>query len=220
MHVFETEIDALLDSGAGISVINSSDIAELYGLKILPAAVRVSTADGTEYKCSGYLNIPYTFKGITRVVPTIIVPQISRTLILGADFWESFRILPMIDVGNGPERIETLQVLKEPYICFNIEPTGELPRVEDKEPDETLDIPTFDEPNEPIPEEIETEHKLSESERCSLIETIKKFEFTSPGKLGRTDLIEHEIVLKDDAKPRNQPVYKCSPFIQKEIDCI
>lgn len=28
VHVFETEIDALLDSGAGISVINSSDIAE------------------------------------------------------------------------------------------------------------------------------------------------------------------------------------------------
>ena len=178
----------------------------------------MSTADGTAYKCSGYLNIPFTFKGITRVVPTVLVPQISRTLILGADFWESFKIQPMIDVGKGSKKMETLRAVGEPYICFNIEPTVELPKVEEKEPDVTLDIPTIDEPTEPTPENIETEHELSESEGGKLIDTIKKFDFTSPGQLGRTDLIQHEIVLKEDAKPRNQPVYKCSPFIQKEID--
>lgn len=211
-------MEALLDSGAGVSVINSPELAELYGLRILPASVRVSTADGTEYKCLGYLNIPFSYKGITKVVPTIIVPQISRSLILGADFWESFGIKPMIDVGNGPEKIETLDASDRAHIVFNIEPTTELPKVDEKEPDETLDIPAFDVPPEPVPDNIETEHELSESDRQKLIETIKLFEFTAPGKLGRTDLIQHEIILKEDAKPRNQPVYKCSPFIQKEID--
>lgn len=218
VRVFETEMEALLDSGAGISVINTSQLAEQYGLKIFPAAVRVSTADGTEYRCLGYLNIPFTYKGITKIVPTIIVPQISRSLILGADFWECFGIKPMIDIGNGPEKIETLRATEESYICFNIEPTTDLPKVKEDEPDETLDIPAFDVPPEPEPESVETEHQLSIEEREKLIETIKRFDFTAPGKLGRTNLIQHEIILKEDSKPRNQPVYKCSPFIQQEID--
>lgn len=218
VKIFETEMKALLDSGAGISVINSAEIAEQYGLKVLPAAVKVSTADGTEYKCLGYLNIPYTYKNITRVIPTIIVPQISRSLILGADFWESFKIQPMIDVGNGPESIETLDVKTNSVLCFNVEPTGDLPRLPENEPDDTLDIPAFDTPAEPVPESIETEHDLTTTERAELIEAIKEFPFTAPGKLGRTNLIQHEITLKEDAKPRSQPIYKCSPFIQKEID--
>ncbi|XP_055585110.1 uncharacterized protein LOC129737961 [Uranotaenia lowii] len=218
VHVFDTEIDALLDSGAAISVTNSSEMAEKYGLKILPAAVRVSTADGTEYRCLGYLNLPYKYKEITKIIPTLIVPQISRKLILGADFWESFGIRPMIDIGNGPETIETLNAVTDALICFNIEPSGELPKLTQNEPDKTLDVPTFDPPEEPVPENIETEHDLSDHERCELIEAVKDFEFTAPGKLGRTHLIEHEIILKDDAKPRNQPIYKCSPYIQREID--
>lgn len=218
VKIFDLEMEALLDSGAGISVINSPSLAEQYGLKIQPAAVKVSTADGTEYKCLGFLNIPFTYKNITRIIPTIIVPQISRSLILGADFWESFRIQPMIDVGNGPESIETLDISTESQLCFSIEPSGELPKVDEKEPDDTLDIPAFDTPGEPAPESIETEHELTSEERAELIEVVKEFEFTAPGKLGRTHLIQHEIVLKEEAKPRNQPVYKCSPFIQKEID--
>ncbi|XP_058811036.1 uncharacterized protein LOC131675924 [Topomyia yanbarensis] len=211
-------MEALLDSGAGISVINSPELAEQYGLKILPAAVRVSTADGTEYKCLGYLNIPFTYKNKTKVIPTIIVPQISRSLILGADFWDSFGIQLMIDVRNGPEKIETLETSTNSLLCYNIEPTGELPKLEQKDTDETLDIPTMGEILEPVPDTVETEHELNEARRAELVEAIKQFDCTSPGKLGRTNLIQHEIILKEDAKPRFQPVYKCSPFIQQEID--
>lgn len=218
IKVFDTEIDALLDSGAGVSVVNSTDLAHQYGLEILPAAVRVSTADGTEYKCLGYLNLPYTYKDKTKVVPTIIVPELSRPLILGTDFWEKFGITPMIDVGNGPEKIETTKTDINSLLCFNIEPTGQCLKIDEREPDETLDVPTMDTPTEPMPESIETEHELTERQRAELISVIKEMEFTSPGKLGRTNWIEHEIILKEDAKPRNQPVYKCSPYIQQEID--
>ncbi|XP_055621960.1 uncharacterized protein LOC129765578 [Toxorhynchites rutilus septentrionalis] len=217
VRVFDTEIEALLDSGAGVSVTNSSEFAIKYGLKILPAAIRVSTADGTAYKCLGYLNVPYTYKNMTRVIPTIIVPQISRKLILGTNFWEGFSIKPMIDMGYGLEKIETLDIGQTSQMCFTVEPTVEIPKIPEKE-DETLDFPTFDSPAEPIPDEIETEHNLTTKERAQLITTIKQFAFTAPGKLGRTNLIQHEIILKEDAKPRNQPVYKCSPYIQKEID--
>ena len=71
VRIFDTEIDALLDSGAGVSVINSTELAEKHGLKILPAAVRVSTADGTDYSCLGYLNLPFSYKDVTRVIIVI-----------------------------------------------------------------------------------------------------------------------------------------------------
>ena len=78
VKVFDIEVEALLDSGAGISVLNSLDLVERHGLKIQPASIRVSTADGTRYEYLGFLNIPFTFKGVTRVIPTIVVPEISR----------------------------------------------------------------------------------------------------------------------------------------------
>lgn len=104
VKVFETELEALLDSGAGISILNSLDIVNRYALRIQPASIRVTTADGSAYGCLGYVNVPYSFKGVTKVVPTLVVPEISRHLILGADFWKTFGIKPMIDSGSRRSR--------------------------------------------------------------------------------------------------------------------
>lgn len=218
VNIFDTTVDALLDSGAGISVMNSLDLIEKYGLKVTPASIKISTADGTQYRSLGSVNIPYTFKNITRIISTIVVPQITRKLILGADFWNEFGIKPMIDIGQGPEQVTTFSEPRKSANCFHLEPAADLTENKNVEMDGTLDIPTFDPAIVPVPENVETEHKLSSEERLKLINTIKRFELTAPGKLGRTNLIQHEIILKDGAKPRNQPVYKCSPFIQKEID--
>lgn len=203
VKIFNTEVDALLDSGAGISVINSLNLVNKYGLRIEKASVRISTADGTQYRCLGLVNIPYTFKNKTRVVPTIVVPQITRELILGADFWNTFGIKPMIDMGHGPEQVATLDESIATIVCSHMEPTTNIPRLKSDATDGTLDIPSFDIPIDPVPENIETEHELSCEERENLIETIKLFELTAPGKLGRTSLIYHEIILKEGSKPRN-----------------
>ncbi|XP_055604558.1 uncharacterized protein LOC129752806 [Uranotaenia lowii] len=219
VNIFDTELTALLDSGAGISVINSLDIAERYGLKLQPTKLRVCTADRTEYKCLGYLNIPFTYRKITKVVPTVVVPEISKP-ILGCNFWRSFGIMPMADLGKGPEKIGEFDESEE-NITFTLEPIGELPRLSIKEEDSSLDVPTIDIPEtQPIPSEetVEIEHDLNEMEKNELMEVIKQFDFTSSVKLGRTNAIEHEIVLKEGAKPKNQPVYRCAPNLQKEID--
>lgn len=219
VRVFDDEFTALLDSGAGISVINSLNLSLKYGMKLQPTRLRVSTADNTEYKCLGYLNIPYTYKNVTRVVPTVVVPEISKP-ILGCNFWRSFGITPMADLGNGPEPVGEFNMVEE-TIAFTLEPVGTLPELPTMEQDTTLDVPTFDIPEgrqEPTEETIEVEHELTEQQRQDLLAVVKQFEFTSSGKLGRTNLIEHEIVLKEGAKPKNQPVYRCSPNIQKEVD--
>ncbi|XP_062556949.1 uncharacterized protein LOC134221780 [Armigeres subalbatus] len=220
VKIFDTDWEALLDSGAGISVLNSREVVDRYGLKLQPASIRVSTADGSNYRCLGYVNIPFTFKNMTKVIPTIVVPEISRQLILGADFWEAFGIRPMIDLGNGPETLEITAPSDSEAICYTIEPSNQLPTIEHEESDETLDIPVYEGPTETAadPENIETEHALTDGQRAQLIDVIKKFELTSEGKLGRTHLIEHEIVLKDGVKPRNPPMYKCSPYIQEAIN--
>lgn len=220
MKVFDSEMEALLDSGAGISVLNSLDIVRRYGFKIQPASIRVTTADGSNYGCLGYVNIPFTYKNVTKVVPTIVVPEISRQLILGADFWDSFGIKPMIDLGHGPEELEIAPQKDESLLCFTIEPSDEIPKIVDPEEDETLDIPVYEGPTDaiPDPDSIETEHDLSPVQRSQLLEVIRDFELTASGKLGRTHLIEHEIVLKEGAKPRNPPMYKCSPYVQEAVN--
>lgn len=146
VNVFDTEILGLLDSGAGISVVNSLELSEKYGLKLQPTRLRVCTADNTEYRCLGYLNVPYTYKNVTRVVPTVVVPQISKP-ILGCNFWRSFGISPMADLGNGPEQVGSFAETEEAF-AFTLEPIGELPRIESTGNDTTLDVPTFDIPEE------------------------------------------------------------------------
>lgn len=61
----------------------------------------------------------------------------------------------MIDIGNGAERIKALNTVAGPYQGFDIEPTGELTKVEKREPDEPRDLPTFFF-KEPVPESIQT----------------------------------------------------------------
>lgn len=209
----------MLDSGAGISILNSMELIEKFGLKLQPAAIRVATADGSNYACRGLVNMPFTYKGVTKVIPTIVVPEISRDIILGADFWDAFGIKPMIDMGKGPEYLETVPNRKNESMCFTIEPTDQVPETKEEEEDDTLDIPVFEGPTEaaPDPESVETEHELSADEREQLLKVIKGFELTSTGKLGRTHLIEHEIVLKEGATPRNPAMYKCSPYMQEAI---
>ncbi|XP_038121568.1 uncharacterized protein LOC119770554 [Culex quinquefasciatus] len=220
VNIFDTQVDALLDSGAGISILNSLDIIDQYRLKIQPAAIRVSTADGSNYGCLGFVNLPFTFKNTTRVIPTIVVPEISRKLILGADFWEAFGIKPMIDLGQGPESVEMVEQDDDALLCFTIEPSETTLTLEEPEEEDTLDIPVYEGPTEsvPDPDAIETEHVLTTEQRRQLSEVIRAFELTSTGKLGRTHLIEHEIVLKEGAKPRNPPMYRCSPYVQQAIN--
>lgn len=246
VSIFDTDIIALLDSGASISVLNSTKLIEKHGLKLLKATVVVSTADNTEHECLGYANVPYTFAGNTKVIPTIIVPQISKTLILGMDFWQAFGIKPMIkfenqlsdvdllDVNGQPminfvspeHHLQTTPMNTEPEICLKIcsleltENETVMSHKAKLEEDESLELPSLELPNNPELEIeiIETEHELSESERGQLKEALKCFQWTSENKLGRTNLIEHEIEIIEGAKMRDLPMYRYSPSVWESIE--
>ena len=126
----------------------------------------------------------------------------------------------MADLGNRPKQIGDFEGVDE-LITFSLEPMETLPTLQTAGEDTTLYVPAIDIPEKaPVltEETLEVEHELTKMERRELLDAVKQFTFTSTQQLGRTNLIEHEIILKDGAKPRKQPTYRCSLTIRKEID--
>lgn len=243
VKILDTEITALLDSGAGISVTSSLDMINAHGLKIFKSNARVCTADDTPHACLGYANVPYTLGTETKVIPTLIVPEIRKPLILGMDFWKAFKIRPIIASNDSIRDLEltwTSTITDEPRLnCLQIEDSSAKP--EDKpiqlsihmpetneeeiiinaspEEDDSLDLPDLDLPEDPKQaiENIETEHELSPEERKMLKEAILHFDCTSEQNLGKTTLIEHEIELNEGGKMKDLPMYRYSPKIWEKI---
>lgn len=244
VNVLGTEIIALLDSGAGVSVLSAVNIVQSHGFKILKSNIKICTADDTEHACLGYVNIPYTLGTETRVVPTLIVPEIRKPLILGMNFWKAFQIRPMITCQNRIEELDLtwtsdlsersvinylkvegdVLVDKEP-INFSlrvvqINGDGKNTLVSQSEEDETLDVPTLDLPKNPQEaiDNLETEHELTPVEKFQLQEVLRKFACSGEGNLGKTSLIEHEIELIEGAKMKEFPMYRYSPKIWEKIE--
>lgn len=244
VNILGTEVIALLDSGAGFSVMSALDVVKSHGFKILKCNVRICTADDTEHTCLGYVNVPYTLGTETRVVPTLIVPEIKKPLILGMNFWKAFQIRPMITSRNRIEELEltwTSELQERPVInhlrieeelATELEPIKfsihliksseeEHPTLlTQPEEDETLDIPTLELPQNPQEaiDNIETEHELTPEQRTQLQEVLCGFDCTSQGRLGKTSLIEHEIEVIEGAKMREMPMYRYSPHIWEKIE--
>lgn len=89
----------LLDSGAQCTVAGK-DFETILGKKLdLRVNKRYSvikTADGTSHPAANSVELPISYNGHTKIISALFVPSISRSLILGIDFWESFNIRPVI----------------------------------------------------------------------------------------------------------------------------
>lgn len=231
VDILGTSVSALLDSGASATITNSRELIKKHHLRVHPANVTIKTADGTPYECEGVVLIPFTFHGCTNVIPTLLVPQIAKTLILGINFWEAFEISPAIFGKSGTAvklasgTHHTLNILEEYFgdeenLVLTIE-AAEVFVIEETEPEEndlSLELPTVENPCEEKIGAVLTEHTLTEPEQQELREIIDNLKGTSKGKLGRTILMAHKINLVEGAQPKKPPQYRCSPQIQKEID--
>lgn len=180
VKVLGKELDALLDSGAAISIISDPKILARHNFKIRPTELRIRTADETEHPGIGMLHIPYTFQGTTKVIPTLYVPQIAKQLILGIDFWNHFGIKPAIS-NNAEWKPLTINSTELDLIALNtatdyfaenfedinliLEPTGEKLMDRENNEDDSLEIPSVERPIDGDIENIDTEHELTEHER-------------------------------------------------------
>lgn len=226
----------MADTGASISIISALDLIEKLGLEIHPIPLQVKTADGTGYHCQGYANVPFSIGNVTHVLPTIIVPEITKNLILGMDFLDKFGFrltasgndstLCRLPDENEPKVNQIDLCFVEEYfgntaetICFELQPC-ELIEKPSIELDESLEMPTVEIPESHITKanDLQTEHNLSDPERQLLFEAVQTLPATKEGQLGRTSLLKHKIELVPGAKPKKFPSYRWSPAVEGVID--
>lgn len=232
VRVLSEEIEALADTGASLSVISSLGLLNKLGLQIQPLRLQITTADGTPYRCLGYVNLPLSYESTTHVLPTIVVPEMKKDLILGVDFLNKFGFR-LVGPRFSPVGEETVNMIEfqrvEDYfgdtndnICFEIHPISPAESAKDLESstDDSLEMPTIEVPEKHIcePSDLVTEHVLSDSQREALFEVVQQLPATRDGNLGRTPIMSHSIDLLPGAKPKKVPPYRWSPSVEEVID--
>lgn len=235
VKILGVEIEALADTGAAISIMNSVDLINKLGIQIHKINLNVKTADGTAHECLGAAQVPYTYGEITHVVPTVIVSGISQPLILGMNFLDKFGFelrTPHEIIPLTTARIPTVELsfvedyfaLNTNAIVFALEPVETEYRestLNTEEEDRSLEIPTFDHPKTSLggPDDILTEHHLSPNQRRDLFDAVKLLPRTEEGSFGKTTILEHKIELIPDVFQRRKfPMYKFSPTVEREVN--
>lgn len=98
LSVFDSSLIGLLGSGAHLSIlgIGAFKLIKQCGLQIFPSEVSLRTANGEELEVSGFVYLPVTFNGVTKMIDTLVVPSLKRRILLGMNFWRAFGIRPTV----------------------------------------------------------------------------------------------------------------------------
>ncbi|XP_055584991.1 uncharacterized protein LOC129737854 [Uranotaenia lowii] len=96
--IFGLPLIGLLDSGANKSILGqgAEHFIQICRLKVLPVDLEVVTANGQNLKVLGYVSTPVTFNDSTKLIDLLVIPSLKQKLILGADFWVTFGIVPSL----------------------------------------------------------------------------------------------------------------------------
>lgn len=94
--------EALLDTGASVSVLGkgSIEMLEELNLKYHKLGKFLETADGTENKIEGYINLSVEVNGKIENILFCIVPSLKCKVYLGIDFFKKFGIFPNLDLSE------------------------------------------------------------------------------------------------------------------------
>lgn len=111
VSVFDVPITGLLDSGAHRSILGlgATKLIKKFKLKVFPTSVELVTASGQKLEVTGYVNLPIYFNGQSKLIATLIVPNLKRRLLLGTDFWKAFNIVPTVQSVVVEELDETVE---------------------------------------------------------------------------------------------------------------
>lgn len=98
INILGISVIGLLDSGAQASVagVLFDNVIKQLNIAPEPCNAVVSVADGTQHTVSLALNLPIQYNGQSENFNVLYVPSLAKNLILGMDFWEKFKIRPII----------------------------------------------------------------------------------------------------------------------------
>lgn len=191
VNFFDSDIVALLDSGASHSVIGKKGfwIIKKYKLALdKKCSEFVSTADGTRQKIYGCVDIPVRIKETIRIIKFFFVPSLEQEVILGNNFCNQFGII--MDFKNQFWDIRASDMPVAVVNCVNVNRRALFK-------------------NSNISDE-----ELAQKTR--IIESFKDIAGTDE-KLGRTHKLAHYIET-GDAKPFRQRQYLMSPYMLKHLN--
>lgn len=179
----------LLDSGAAVSIIGNGahDRFVNLGYSIVNSRESVTVADGSVCNTVGFITLPISFKGVTKLIKFYVIPSIVSNIILGVDFWKEFSLMPEI--------FENITYIKKP-----IEFIKNAANI-DKQLNNILAYDTL----------TSDQRELAEL----VIKKFLDISFETKG-LGRTHLIEHKIDTGDSMPIKCRP-YPMSPEKLKEL---
>lgn len=87
----------LLDSGASTTILGREGWEILKDLDLnldSSKCVKCTVANGQSVQSIGECEIPFRVRDRIRLLKVLVVPNLSHTLILGANFWKSMGIVP------------------------------------------------------------------------------------------------------------------------------
>lgn len=89
---------ALLDSGSNLTLISDTIYSKIKPRKLSPihGSIVLRTASGEQLNVLGQIYLPFSFNGVVKVIPTLVVPKLAIDCICGMDFWRKFHIQPTI----------------------------------------------------------------------------------------------------------------------------
>ncbi|XP_065365361.1 uncharacterized protein LOC135958385 [Calliphora vicina] len=195
-------------TGANVSCIGS-DLANYDFSKFSdfsPIKTIVRTADGTVQRTLGTLDVDIRFKDQVNKLKILIVPSLSQRLILGLDFWKSFKLAAdMFESAIVSDTSENSSVLSE-IIKMSDLSENKSDLSENNQKSQIID---------------NYQYPLTPSQQQQLTAIINLFPNFEKNGLGKTSLIKHEIDV-GCAKPIKQKFYPVSPAVErlifKEID--
>lgn len=108
VSILDKKVTGLLDSGASCTILGqrSEDIIDSLIVQSFNNSSHIQTADGNKHIVKGFIDIPYSYNQKTLVIPTLVVPSITQTLILGVDFWKKFGIQVSVSCIDSPQASE------------------------------------------------------------------------------------------------------------------
>lgn len=120
VDIMGIQVTGLLDCGAQMAVlgIGGRKLIHDLKLKLQPTSLKLTTAGGSKLVVEGYVNMPMTFNGKTKLVTTIVAPNLKRRLILGMNFWKLFDIEPKVNQSIGI--IEELETTPEEDLALTV----------------------------------------------------------------------------------------------------
>lgn len=92
INVLGYDFRGLLDTGASVSVLGKGceELILKFNIQKFVINTSVKTADGSNHRVNFFVNLPVNFKNTVKILSFLLVPGLSKEIILGMSFFDLF----------------------------------------------------------------------------------------------------------------------------------